>query len=368
MNVTNYTLLEQLRISDRDIKRRKELLDFTQEDKNILLSLKPLIAEFIDIIVDDFYSVQVEVEEIARLIGDAETLLRLKKHMRKYILDLFDGEYGEDYIQSRLRIGMVHKRIGVTPKLYLSAMRKLQNLILQKIKASITGTSEYPDQLTISESLQKLILLDLELVFDTYIHSLMEEIHRSKEDLEKYTRTLEETVNKRTRELETIARTDTLTGLLNKKSLFDEIKRELSRSQRIFEPVSLVYFDLDHFKTINDSKGHLEGDKILQNISNSITKTLREYDAAGRFGGDEFCIILPMTKKEEAKKFGDRLIKNFDLVHKDKIVTLSIGIAVCNHNAGIDAETLVKMADQAMYKAKDVKGHAIHFAPSIGDG
>lgn len=179
MKPTDYTLKEQLRLTDREIRHRQDLLYISKEDIDSLVAMKPVISEHVDTIVETFYENQVTVDEISRLIGDSDTLSRLKAHMRKYILDLFDGDYGADYVQSRLRIGLVHKRIGVTPKLYISAVKNLMTLL----SGYLTEQGDCRLCNTRNGALDKLILFDLELVFDTYIHSLMDELERGKEDV-----------------------------------------------------------------------------------------------------------------------------------------------------------------------------------------
>ena len=119
MNQTEQTLLEQMRITDFEVEHRKILFSFSNADAQLLLSCKPTIEQNIDSVVTEFYRMQTSVAEIALLIGDADTLARLRSAQRKYILDLFGGLYDLEYVNNRLRIGLVHKRIGVEPKLYL---------------------------------------------------------------------------------------------------------------------------------------------------------------------------------------------------------------------------------------------------------
>ena len=114
---TEQTLFEQMRITELEIESRKALFSFTGADVKALQSFKPIIEENIDKIVDDFYGLQTSVSEIALLIGDSDTLARLRTAQRRYVLDLFNGVYDLEYVNNRLRIGLVHKRIGVEPKL-----------------------------------------------------------------------------------------------------------------------------------------------------------------------------------------------------------------------------------------------------------
>ena len=98
------TLAEQMQLSEREIEQRKALIDFDDKDAKILRHYKEFIAEHVDDIVEQFYAKQVQVPENALLIGDAETMRLLRSAMRRYILELFEGDYGSDYVNRRLRI------------------------------------------------------------------------------------------------------------------------------------------------------------------------------------------------------------------------------------------------------------------------
>ncbi|MFA7518457.1 protoglobin domain-containing protein [Shewanella sp.] len=112
---TEQTLFEQMRITELEIESRKALFSFTGGDVKALQSFKPIIEENIDKIVDDFYGLQTSVSEIALLIGDSDTLARLRTAQRRYVLDLFNGVYDLEYVNNRLRIGLVHKRMVLSP-------------------------------------------------------------------------------------------------------------------------------------------------------------------------------------------------------------------------------------------------------------
>ena len=359
MRPTDLTLGEQLKMTDREIRRRLELLRITEHDIAEMVRLKPEISALVEEIVEEFYAMQVEEEEIARLIGDAETLSRLKKHMVRYLLTLFDGEYGMEYVLSRLRIGLVHKRIGVPPKLYVPSLRNLFSILrrhLMKKNGDCASCKRNVD------ALDKFMLFDLELVFDTYIHSLMEELAKGKKELEQYAESLEETVAQRTAQLADLAAKDGLTGLFNQRSFYEELRREVARTIRIKGRIALIYLDLDGFKKANDTVGHKRGDEILIGVANIIKTVIRAEDIAARYGGDEFCIILPHSDAPEAEHVAQRLVEAFNRTMAESGVSFSIGIAVGDHEEICDADTLVKIADSAMYDSKKRQGHAVTVA------
>ena len=360
--VTDLSLVEQLRITERSLTRRKQYFTITQKDCETLLSLRDVIVPYIDKIINDFYLFIIQFDEMVQLIGDSETLARLKIYQKNYILSLFDGQYDEDYISSRLRIGLIHNRIGVSPKLYISAvsymMRLIDNIIIQETKESCDSCHHN------STSLEKIIMFDLGLVMDTYIHGLTDEVWRHQKELEEYSETLEEKVTERTDQLKQLAQHDGLTGLLNQRSFYENLRKELLRAQRISYKVSLVYLDLDGFKNLNDTKGHQTGDEILVKVATSLKQILRETDIPARYGGDEFCVILPDTDVTQAVGVCERLISDVKINTQGSMISLSIGIACSVKEKQLDTETLVKLADRAMYEAKKEEGFSIKIAAS----
>lgn len=152
--------------------------------------------------------------------------------------------------------------------------------------------------------------------------------------------------------------TDDLTGLYNSRHFGQLIKKELGRADRYNEEVSLVFLDLDHFKSINDSHGHLVGSRMLRELGRLVGSHIRLSDLAARYGGDEFAIILPHTGKEQALKLASKLLdilQNTKFVSDDDIpihLTASFGVSTFPSDASSDAE-LIKAADVAMYEAKE---------------
>ncbi|MEG3617005.1 GGDEF domain-containing protein [Magnetovibrio sp. PR-2] len=359
---TDKTLAEQMQITEREIEYRKTLLGFTDEDEQHLKSVKDIIIDGVDTIVDRFYEAQLKSNEISLLIGDADTLQRLSQAMRRYILEMFEGFYDAEYVNKRLRIGKVHKRIGVSPKLYVSAVNLLQTLLDQYISEQSSKTNNCDICDAGRKSIHKLLMFDMQLVFDTYISSLVAEVEVAKIELEDYAEGLESTVAERTRQLQEQSIRDGLTGLFNQRAFFDYLRREISVAERNSRPLSIVYFDLNGFKAVNDNMGHKEGDRILECVGDAIRKTIRDVDVACRYGGDEFCVIMPNTDKAVAADICQRLIQNYD-AHETSGVTFSIGVAQTGPDSFIDSDTLVKAADALMYtakgKSKEKPGHYI---------
>ncbi|MFP4082196.1 MAG: diguanylate cyclase [Candidatus Aminicenantes bacterium] len=162
-------------------------------------------------------------------------------------------------------------------------------------------------------------------------------------------------VNKK---LKVLALTDDLTGLFNHSAVVERFKNELERAMRQKEPISLIMADLDHFKKINDKYGHLVGDQVLKETGRFIKDSFRSYDVTGRYGGEEFLIVMPNTRQKQAKNASERLRKKFKnnpLKFEGKEIKVSISIGLTTsmpHKDHLDAETLMKQSDSALYNAK----------------
>ncbi len=174
---------------------------------------------------------------------------------------------------------------------------------------------------------------------------------------------LEERVAERTAELneakeaaETLARTDALTGMPNRRCFFEQAERNLSLSRRYHHPLSVLTLDVDHFKRINDRHGHAIGDMALQAIAEALPVALRETDVAGRIGGEEFAVLLPETGEQQAQEIAERLrqsIANIGISTGGEAVplTASFGLAVLEEEEHFSE--LLARADQALYQAKE---------------
>jgi len=348
--LTEKTLAEQLKITDHDIEQRKELVGFYTEDEETLKECKPFIQENLEQIVDEFYNYQRSIHEIQLLIGDAETFRRLHSSMKRYVLELFEGYYDKEYVNRRLRIGKVHKSIGVSPKLYISSLSRLEAILYRYIMDAGDGTA---DKVSFrrSAALRKLLMLDIQFVFDTYINAMVSEVQIAKKQVEDYAVSLEEKVAERTHQLEEMSRRDSLTKLQNQRAFFEHLRHEIAVCERNKTSLTLVYFDLNCFKALNDSKGHRTGDELLAYVGETMLETARTSDICCRYGGDEFCVIMPNTGWEDTQTFCKRLQDAFDMGETHG-VTFSIGVAETGPDEFVISDELINQADEAMYRAK----------------
>jgi diguanylate cyclase (GGDEF)-like protein len=155
--------------------------------------------------------------------------------------------------------------------------------------------------------------------------------------------------------LHSAATTDGLTGLLNRRAIEERVEAELSRSVRHQVRTTIALIDLDRFKLINDTMGHAAGDRYLVHVGELLRQHIRTLDVAGRLGGDEFLVILPMTSTDEAMVFADRFrsgLERFSTSHPEfGPVTVSMGLAECPRD-GENLPALLAAADAALYQAK----------------
>ena len=151
------------------------------------------------------------------------------------------------------------------------------------------------------------------------------------------------------------ATTDSLTGLPNKRAINDAMRRMVAQSDRTKTPLATLMIDLDHFKSINDEYGHGAGDSVLAAVGASLAGRIRASDLAGRYGGEEFLVLLPDTDIYGAKVLAEKLRGAVAAIHVptvDRAITASIGVAILPDHA-IDASSLWRAADRALYVAKN---------------
>ena len=150
------------------------------------------------------------------------------------------------------------------------------------------------------------------------------------------------------------AATDVLTGLPNNRSVQDTLRRMVAQASRSVSPLSAALLDLDHFKHVNDAHGHSRGDEVLAAVAATLRSALRESDFVGRYGGEEFLILLPDTGKQQARTVAEKVraaVEAIVLSNLDLRVTASLGVASLPDDCG-DADSLVRAADRALYAAK----------------
>ena len=150
-----------------------------------------------------------------------------------------------------------------------------------------------------------------------------------------------------------LAETDRLTGLYNKGKFNEVLSKEIERAKRYKRYLSLIIFDIDHFKRINDTYGHKVGDEVLKTLSKIIKENIRKTDFAARWGGEEFVILAPETDIEGASKLAEKLRKAVESYTFPTVKNITISLGVAQYNFEEKPEDFVVRADMALYKAKE---------------
>ncbi|HEX3596768.1 MAG TPA: diguanylate cyclase [Polyangiaceae bacterium] len=156
---------------------------------------------------------------------------------------------------------------------------------------------------------------------------------------------------------ERLAMTDALTGVYNRRRFGEMLRREWATARRYKHPLSLVLFDVDHFKAVNDGDGHAAGDEVLKNVAQIITTAIREVDVCARYGGDEFVLLLPHTAAENAVTVADRIREKLAKTRRTWSgaacnISLSAGAASSDDATLTNPDELMESADRALYEAK----------------
>jgi len=169
------------------------------------------------------------------------------------------------------------------------------------------------------------------------------------------------------RALEVRATIDALTGLYNRRTILTRLREEMARAARSQEPLSIVLADLDHFKDVNDTHGHLVGDEVLRRAGRLLRELLRPYDLPGRYGGEEFLILLPGCDAFDAAGIAERVRRAFDreVDYGDCALrtTVTLGLATMVPGDVVRIDRLIKAADDALYRAKNSGRNQLGVAP-----
>ena len=230
----------------------------------------------------------------------------------------------------------------------------------EQVKAGASADQQITMQsLAYMDSIQRLVILFTVLIFVIGL-SLMIIFWRV---IRGYQQQLQKATQEQLLYMEQVALTDPLTGLPNRRTMMDLLEEKLAHCQRTQELCAVIFIDLDHFKHINDTWGHQAGDAVLREAGSRLKKIIRKEDAVGRYGGEEFVIMLSNTNLQAAKQTAQRLRVAIaeelcflppeeDMVEGNSIAfTASVGVAVYGEH-GTTRETLIEAADRAMYHAK----------------
>jgi len=324
-------------------KARLVLLGLTEADHKLALVLQnEVIGPHLDEIVDSFYDYLLKRPEFRKVMAKGFDVAHLKKTQTLYLLSLGVGFDQAGYFEERLRVGLAHAHAGVPLSLYQSAYCLLQQLIID----------HFPDEWMADARKQRKMLgfvlkitaLDMSLAIETYhlaqVHGLQKSIT---------------TLRDKTAQLYHRANTDALTGIVNREHILAILKKDLIDARNDHNPLCVMMADLDLFKTINDTYGHLVGDSVLRGVTARMKSAIRDFDVVGRYGGEEFLIVLKNTPVYLAQEIAERVRRRvsespINVNGLEIPMTISLGLATMS--AGDNMETLIRYADAALYEAK----------------
>ena len=269
----------------------------------------------------------------------ASVLDALWQHWR----DLFGQGPSEAALARAAQIGRRHFEVAVQPRHYLALCQ-----LLSKIVTDALIEDPNIDTPQAVDAVGRLVMMDAEVVLGSYYGSLADLVSY---EAQSETRSLKHRVSM----LEDMAFVDALTGLFNRRYFDRSISVEISRANRDHTPLSLLVCDIDRFKAINDGHGHPAGDRVLRCLAGVLADMGRKTDIITRFGGEEFCFVLPNTKPEWARLVAERVRTTVEatpiaIEHGKLDVTISIGIGT--YRAGDTVAQLLQRADEALYRAK----------------
>ena len=163
--------------------------------------------------------------------------------------------------------------------------------------------------------------------------------------------------------LRELAHTDMLTGTMNRYRIEHQVQMALANAQRYDQPLSLLLFDIDHFKQVNDTLGHEAGDEVLKRLVSCVEGKLREGDQLGRWGGEEFLVLVPNTRSRDAMILAERLRRALEATDFELEQTITVSIGVAQWRSEDSLKSLLERADRAMYKAKHSGRNRVCLAP-----
>ena len=352
--IMSQTLCQRFSIESETIAERLRLLGLSEPHSQELAHdlQNHVIRPNVDAIIGDFYEMLGQNREFAEIVRRNTELSKLKMTQRRYLLSLADNFESPKYFEERLRIGVVHQHVGVSLSLYHSSYRLMQSLLIDSIPEELSSNATTFK--TMVQFIIKIVALDMSLAIEAYcidrVGTLQESVDTMRGEGEALRRTL---------------RIDSLTKLCTRTFSMQVLNAALSVSRETHRPLCVVMADLDHFKKINDTYGHPFGDKVLSAVARRMSSDARDRDTIGRYGGEEFILILEDTHQEKAEVLAERIRKKVgaDPIHIGDVavqMTLSLGIAEVRDDD--DVESTIARADRALYAAKTAGRNRVEVA------
>ena len=338
-----HTLCDKYGFDKSGRERRLALLGFGVADLELAQQLQTsVLTQNGDAIIEAFHEFILSKPEMQAYVDGSEMLQRLKHNHAEYLRSLGLNYDSPEYFENRLQIGISHARIGLPLGLYLAANRLLVDLIMRCFPPEVIRQPEHC--LNLSRFVNRIVNLDMSLAIEIYHQTEVQDLENSVHNL------LSEREN-----LTTQVQRDALTQLASRRYLLENLAQEIEQAASKHSDLTIAMADLDHFKEINDTLGHLVGDRVLKEVAHRIATSVRDKDLIGRYGGEEFLLIFPATSLRVAKQVAERIRRHvgstpIHLPEHSIPITISIGLTYFNRADTL--ESLLQRADSAMYAAK----------------
>lgn len=335
--------------TDVRIAQHLELLGLTDADDITGRMLRTLVIEpRVEHIVNAFYDDYLLVHpEFARAFPSPAKVDALKRTQTQYLRTLGRDFATREYFNHRLAVGVTHCRVGLPLSYYEFAYCKLRQLIHAEIPESVDRETRE----RLSTFIAKITSLDMSLAIEAYHNT---GVHALKSSLD--------SIRGRHDRLIQRAQIDGLTGVVNRDAILERLRRALASYQRDGGSLAVLMVDIDNFRLVNDGYGHLVGDHVMRSLVGRVTAALRSFDVIGRYGGDEFLVLLENTALDAVRKIAARVAEHVagrPLELRGGRVELTVSQGIACAEAGEPEGQLLARVDEALRKAKAQGGGRI---------
>ena len=283
-------------------------------------------------IIDKFYDFLLLQPEIKKFLSSDELVVRLKHTQSEYLAQFGVDFDSRDYFEYRLRIGIAHARMQLPLTLYLAAFSQIQILLQQAVITSrLNDNSVLIDECYVTIS--RIMMLDISLAIDSYVHPTM---HSPSSSVEELKLQIDSLTNRLMH--------DSLTDVLSRAYILDIVHKQIAQK-----------LDIDHFKIINDQFGHIVGDQVLQEFCKTVQSAIRQQDYFGRYGGEEFLLLINDADPDSALNLVERIrsmIDNTTYTINGHSIKFTISFGFSQIKPADTVEMLIQRVDSALYKAK----------------
>lgn len=346
--MTKPTALPLSSLCDRfglDIDQRRQRLAFLALDDSDHAYATELIERVIkpniDSIIDQFYAKLITDPCAFSFIENDEVIGRLKKTQKKHLLSLGIAFDTEVYFDNRLRVGLVHDQVGLPLTTYQCAYNALQLIIIAYIRRMLPV--ENFDAAV--RFLLKIISLDMSLAIEAYHGVQVQGLERSLKHSKDRQRSLQRRVS-----------IDELTEVLSRRQIMEDLKRCMQQAKDHHQNLSIIMLDIDYFKRVNDQYGHQAGDLVLMQMAKRFKTSVRNVDMVGRYGGEEFLVVLPDADIETSQQIAERIrahVVSSPINNVEFTINVSVSGGITMFKDDDNIESLIDRADKALYKAKE---------------